>query len=82
MRVCIMIYSYFPGETSLFLKTFNNLPGTIHLGNLLTNTRVILKYIVEERSERRAELEKLVGTQSGIQIVGVDKTDVVVKDKR
>lgn len=55
--------------------------GTIHLGNLLTNTRVILKYVVEERKERQEELAKLIGSQSGVNFVTSDKTDAVLKDK-
>jgi len=54
--------------------------GTIHLGNLLTCTRVHLKYIVEERAERRKEIENLLGKESGVQLVGVDKVDTVFKD--
>ncbi len=55
--------------------------GTIHLGNMLTSTRVILKYIVEERKERRDEIQKLLGPTSQIKLVGSDQTDVILKDK-
>jgi myo-inositol 2-dehydrogenase/D-chiro-inositol 1-dehydrogenase len=55
--------------------------GTIHLGNLLTSTRVVLKYIVEERKERRDEVQKLLGPTSQVKLVGSDQTDAVLKDK-
>ncbi|ODM94418.1 putative oxidoreductase YrbE [Orchesella cincta] len=57
--------------------------GTIHLGNLLGNTRIILKYVVEERFERREEIENMIGgsSSSAIQFVGADQTDAVLGDK-
>ncbi|CAL8091066.1 unnamed protein product [Orchesella dallaii] len=56
--------------------------GTIHLGNLLGNTRIILKYVVEERAERRKEIENIIGgSSSPIKVVGIDQTNAVLGDK-
>lgn len=55
--------------------------GTIHLANLISNTRIVLKYIVEELKERREEIEKLLGPTSPTKLVGTDQLDVVLKDK-
>ncbi len=55
--------------------------GSIHLANLITNTRVVLKYAVEEQKERREEVEKLLGTASVTKLVGTDQLDVILKDK-
>jgi len=54
--------------------------GTIHLGNLLANPRVQLKYVIEERAERIAEIKKLVGSDSLTKVVGIDQIDAVLKD--
>jgi len=55
--------------------------GTIHFGNLLANPRIHLKYVVEERAERRKEVSDLLGPDSPTKVVGVDQIDTVLKDK-
>lgn len=55
--------------------------GSIHLANLITNTRVVLKYAVEEQKERREEIEKLLGSTSVTKVVATDQLDVILKDK-
>ncbi|KAI8440169.1 hypothetical protein MSG28_001560 [Choristoneura fumiferana] len=55
--------------------------GSIHLASLIRNPRVILKYIVDDRVERFAELKNYWKLSDDVQFVTSKDADRVYKDK-
>lgn len=55
--------------------------GSIHLASLIRNPRVILKYIVDDRVERFAELKNYWKLSDDVQFITSKDADRVYKDK-
>ncbi|XP_063374709.1 uncharacterized oxidoreductase YrbE-like [Cydia amplana] len=55
--------------------------GSIHLASIIRNPRVIVKYIVDDRKERFAELRAYWGLSDDVQFITSKEADRVYKDK-
>lgn len=55
--------------------------GSIHLSSIVGNPRIILKYIVDDRSDRFAELRSYWNLDNSVTFLTSDMSEKVYKDK-
>lgn len=55
--------------------------GSIHLSSIVGNPRIILKYIVDDRSERFAELKKYWQLDDSVTFLTSKDSEKVYRDK-
>lgn len=56
--------------------------GSIHLSSIIGNSRIILKYIVDDQTSKFAELKKYWGLSDDVVFVTSKEADKVYNDKR
>lgn len=56
--------------------------GSIHLSSIIGNSRIVLKYIVDDQTSKFTELKKYWGLSDDVVFVTSKEADKVYKDKR